>query len=76
MTETKWIQLCDELPEGDEWVVLFNPNWHYDMDFPGLSISCSNPEFARENAIKRGYTHWCRVPYPLPISKSDQERAR
>ena len=63
--ESKWIPLT-EPPEGDECVILFFPYKIMDKDFPGIPLEASNPQFARESALKVGYTHWCRIPYPLP----------
>lgn len=63
-----WVPLKEQLPQGDEWVLLFNEQMHNDDEFPGLSVTVSNPEFIRcGNAIKQNYTHWARIPYPLPI---------
>jgi hypothetical protein len=64
--ETNWIPLAEQLPEGDECIIMFNPYRILDEDFPGIPIEASNPEYARTNGLKCGYTHWCRVPYPLP----------
>lgn len=63
-----WIPLDEQLPDGDmnECVLLFSPHMHLDWEFPGHSVVISNPVFARQNAMKRGYTHWSRIPYPLP----------
>jgi len=63
-----WISLSDRLPEGQEWVLLFHPVSHTDEDFPGLSVTSSNPEYVRAgNAEANGYSHWARIPYPLPL---------
>ena len=71
MPNYNWISLNECLPVGKETVLLFSPIVYFDPGFPGHSVSVSNPDFARENAIKRGYTHWCRITYPLPASIPD-----
>ena len=64
----QWVKLSDRLPEGKEWVLLFNEISHTQEDFPGLSVTTSNPVYVRNgNAFKNGYTHWARIPYPLPM---------
>lgn len=61
-----WIPLKDQLPKGKESVLLFSPYMYLDREFPGHPVSVSNPDFVRQNATKKGYTHWCSIPYPLP----------
>jgi len=69
----EWILLSEKLPEGDDWVLIFHPGLHTDTEFPGLSVSASNPYYVRINAIKNGYTHWAKIPYPLPVPiKTDE----
>ena len=68
----KWKLLKESIPKGDERVLLFNPAMHNDLDFPGLSVMTSNPEFARRNGLNQGYTHWAKIPYPLPLTKIDK----
>lgn len=63
-----WKPLDTEPPEGPDWVLLFSPAMHNDPDFPGLSVTTSNPDYARENAARNGYTHWAPVTYPLPVT--------
>jgi len=64
----EWIPLSERLPEGREWVLLFHPVEHTDEDYPGLSVNSCNPEYVRAgNAEKNGYSHWARIPYPLPL---------
>jgi len=67
LMDPAWVELSDQLPEGPEWVLLFHPRMHADVDYPGLSVITSNPEYVRINAQKNGYTHWSRIPYPLPL---------
>jgi hypothetical protein len=62
----RWIPLSERLPKGKQIVVLFNPKWRDDPEFCGICVIASNPNYARINAIKHGYTHWARIPYPLP----------
>ena len=66
----KWIRLDDSLPEGDKSVLLFSPRLYLDREFPGHPVRVSNPDFARLNALKQGDTHWCSIPYPMPIDVS------
>ena len=65
-----WIPLREKLHEGDESVLLFSPRLYLDKYFPGHPVSVSNPDYARQNAIKSGHTHWCSIPYPMPIDVS------
>ena len=66
----KWTLLRERLPSGGDSVLLFSPRLYLDRDFPGHPISVSNSEFARLNALKQGYTHWCPIPHPMPIDVS------
>ena len=66
----KWTLLKERLPSGGDSVLLFDPSLYLDRSFPGHSVSVSNPDFARSNALKQGYTHWCIIPYPMPIDVS------
>jgi len=62
---TAWISLSDELPTGTRAVLIYNPDLR-GRSFPGHPVEVSNVLFARHNAIKAGYTHWARMPYPYP----------
>ena len=75
MSEIKWISFEEELPNIhlDECVLLFSYKLLEDKEFPGIPFEVSNPQYARTNAQKNGYTHWCRVPYPLPNLESKKE---
>ena len=75
MIETEWKPLT-EPPEGNECVVLFTPDRaipkssnYGKIDDVGIFLSASNASYARSNALKHGYTHWYRIPYPLPECK-------
>ena len=67
--ETKWIPLTEQLPEGREDVVLFKPT----NDDVAIPLVVSNPVYAK-SALAHGYTHWCRIPYPLPYEKAEEVR--
>jgi len=65
--EMEWISFDDELPKKrNEWLLVFLPILGGGQDFPSISISCQRAEYVRYHAKKDGYTHWCRIPYPLP----------
>lgn len=49
-----WKKLEDELPTGKEYAVLLFP---INVE-AGHMYLVSNPEYARINAIKQGFTHW------------------
>ena len=48
-----WRDLKTDPPTGDEEVVLFPC-----ISDVGILYTASNPEYARLNAAKHGYTHW------------------
>jgi len=68
MTQRIWIDLRKLLPKGKRPVLLFNPGVTY-LELLGHPFTVSNTDFARENAITKGYTHWAPIPYPLPRKK-------
>ena len=65
----KWRSLKDDKPKGSHWVVLFNPAIYNDSENIAIAVTTSNPYYARANALKSGYTHWCEIPYPLPVNR-------
>ena len=73
--EMKWISFDDELPKKrKEWVLVFLPILGAWADHPSLSVSCQKAEYARYHAKKDGYTHWCKIPYPLPLPPSEIQK--
>ena len=63
----KW-QPIETIPmgrEGDQQVLLYNPNLDADPDFPGHPYTVSNPVYASSpKAVAAGYTLWLRIPEP------------
>jgi hypothetical protein len=51
-----WRCLKTDPPTGDDCVVLFPC-----ISDVGIMYVASNPEYARENAVKHGYTHWMSI---------------
>ncbi len=60
----EWVLLSKKLPKGKQPVLLFNRKLIND-EFVGHPVCVSNTAYARKNAIKYGYTHWCKIP-PYP----------
>ena len=67
-----WISFKRGMPKGNKYVLLFHPKTGDPDSDIGIPVSASNPEYARKNAQKHGYTHWCYVPYPLPKEKKEK----
>lgn len=55
--ELYWHDLETDLPQGDDCVILFPQ-----ISDVGILYTASNSEFARQNALKHGYTHWFPIP--------------
>lgn len=51
-----WRDLKNDPPTGDDCVVLFPC-----ISDVGIMYSSSNPEYARVNGLKHGYTHWMPI---------------
>jgi hypothetical protein len=68
--ELRWYDLQTDLPKGDGCVVLFpqisDVGILYNVEHMYTS---SNPEFARVNALRRGYTSW----FPIPRHSQESE---
>jgi len=51
-----WRDLKTDPPTGEDCVILFPC-----ISDVGIMYIASNPEFARANALKHGYTHWAAI---------------
>jgi hypothetical protein len=65
-----WRDLASDPPTGARCVVLFPQ-----ISDCGILFTASNPEYARMNALKNGYTHWMEIG-PLPGSLEADAKAR
>jgi len=55
-----WRDLKTDPPIGNGCVILFPC-----ITDVGILYTASNPEYARQNALKQGYTHWMPIePHP------------
>lgn len=53
---TRWRSLIDDPPTGTRCVILFPM-----VTDIGILFTASNPDYARLNAAKAGYTHWMEI---------------
>lgn len=65
-----WRDLRTDPPTGDRCVVLFPM-----ISDVGILFTASNPEYARQNAVNAGYTHWMEIP-PLGDNLEAEAEAR
>jgi hypothetical protein len=52
-----WRDLETDPPTGDDCVILFPQ-----ITDVGIMYIASNPDYARQTALKNGYTHWMEIP--------------
>ena len=67
---TNWRDLRTDPPTGNRCVVLFPQ-----ITDIGILFTASNPEYARQNALDAGYTHWMEIP-PLEGNLEADAEAR
>jgi hypothetical protein len=63
-----WRDLATDPPQGNHAVLLYDPKVANSPDCPAHPVVVSNPEYARKNGVKAGYTLWTPIPpYPEKI---------
>lgn len=77
---SEWRDLKTDPPQGDRLVILFPC-----ISDVGILYTTSNPDYARLNGTKNGYTHWTYFdPHPMEseaearceqIRQMDEERS-
>lgn len=71
--DLRWHDLATEPPRGDRPVILFPQISDVGHMYDVSPWNVSNPEFARLNALRQGYTSW----FPVPVhADEDVVKAR